>query len=51
MEGEARAQYEGKSQALRLELKQWENDWVKTHEGKKPGRADIKANEDIGTSP
>jgi DNA replication regulator SLD2 len=50
MDGDARAQYEGKSQALRQELKQWENDWVKTHDGKKPGRADIKANEDIGTS-
>lgn len=50
MEGDAAAQYEAKSQALRLELKQWENDWVKTHDGKKPSRADIKANEEIGTS-
>lgn len=49
MEEETRAQYEAKSQALRLELKQWENEWVKTHNGKKPGRADIKANEEIGT--
>jgi hypothetical protein len=49
MDDQAKADYERKSQNLRLELKQWENGWVKTHDGKKPGRADIKANEDIGT--
>lgn len=48
MDSETRVEYEGKSQALRQELKLWENAWAQSNNGKKPGRADIKANEDIG---
>ncbi|KAF4954618.1 hypothetical protein FSARC_12058 [Fusarium sarcochroum] len=42
-----RAEYESQSQQLRVDLKAWETDWAKTHEGKKPGRGDIKANDEI----
>jgi hypothetical protein len=34
---------------LRLELKQWEKDFVDSHDGRKPGREDIKKNPEIGT--
>ncbi|KAH7159669.1 DNA replication/checkpoint protein [Dactylonectria estremocensis] len=42
-----RAEYETQSTQLRADLKLWENDWAKTHNGQKPGREDIKANPDI----
>ncbi|KAJ4269692.1 DNA replication regulator sld2 [Fusarium torreyae] len=47
MDETTRAEYESQSQQLRVDLKAWETNWAKTHEGKKPGRGDIKANEDI----
>ncbi|KAK6699843.1 DNA replication regulator sld2 [Fusarium graminearum] len=47
MDEDTRAEYESTSQQLRIDLKTWETDWAKSHEGKKPGRGDIKANEDI----
>jgi DNA replication regulator SLD2 len=50
MDENLRAEYESQSQQLRIDLKTWETEWAKTHEGKKPGRGDIKANEDIGKS-
>ncbi|KAM0549138.1 hypothetical protein ACHAPJ_009593 [Fusarium lateritium] len=49
MDETARAEYESQSQQLRVDLKAWETDWAKTHEGKKPGRGDIKANEEIAS--
>lgn len=51
MDEDTRAEYESTSQQLRIDLKTWETDWAKSHEGKKPGRGDIKANEDIGMVP
>lgn len=49
MDEQTKADYENQSQQLRLDLKQWEAEWAKTHTGRKPGRDDIKANQDIGT--
>jgi hypothetical protein len=51
MDEDTRAEYETQSQQLRIDLKTWETNWAKAHEGKKPGRGDIKANEDIGKFP
>ena len=48
MDEKERLQYETQSQTLRAELKNWENDWAKEHQGKKPARNDIKQNLDIG---
>lgn len=48
MDAKERADFEAQSQALRTELKKWESEWAKAHAGKKPGREDIKANDDIG---
>ena len=48
MDENKRVEYENQSQQLRIDLKTWETDWAKAHEGKKPGRGDIKANEEIG---
>lgn len=50
MDENLRAAYESQSQQLRIDLKTWETEWAKTHEGTKPGREDIKANQDIGRS-
>jgi len=36
--------------ALRAELKVWEHDFATTHNGRKAGRADVKANREIGIS-
>ncbi|GKT55593.1 DNA replication regulator SLD2 [Colletotrichum tofieldiae] len=47
MDDRTRADYESQSQQLRAELKSWETSWAKSHEGKKPGRDDIKRNADI----
>ncbi|KAF7544334.1 hypothetical protein G7046_g9808 [Stylonectria norvegica] len=47
MHDDMKAKYEAQAQDLRLDLKAWESEWAKTHEGKKPGRDDIKANPDI----
>ncbi|KAK0725430.1 DNA replication/checkpoint protein [Lasiosphaeris hirsuta] len=47
MDKQAKAKYETQSQELRVQLKIWENDWAKSHNGKKPGRDDIKQNPDI----
>ncbi|GAB0139131.1 hypothetical protein EsDP_00007346 [Epichloe bromicola] len=47
MDDETKAAYEEKSKDLRAELKRWENEWGQTHDGKKPGRQDIKDNADI----
>lgn len=49
MEEQERTQYETQSQALRADLKRWENTWAKEHGGKKPARNDIKQNAEIGT--
>lgn len=49
MDDHTRAEHDAKSQELRADLKQWENDWAKTHNGSKPGRDDIKRDADIGT--
>ncbi|KAL6914383.1 hypothetical protein FSHL1_012056 [Fusarium sambucinum] len=51
MDEETRAQYENQSQQLRIDLKTWETEWAKSHDGQKPGRGDIKANKDIGKFP
>ncbi|KAK1979208.1 DNA replication regulator SLD2 [Colletotrichum cereale] len=47
MDDQTRADYETQAQKLRAELKSWETSWAKSHEGKKPGRDDIKRNSDI----
>ncbi|KAK3346794.1 DNA replication/checkpoint protein [Lasiosphaeria hispida] len=47
MDKQAKADYETQSQELRVQLKIWENDWAKSHNGTKPGRDDIKQNPDI----
>ncbi|KAK7732256.1 hypothetical protein SLS53_008545 [Cytospora paraplurivora] len=44
-----RLQYETQSKELRLELKTWELDFAKRHNGSKPGRDDIKANPNIAS--
>lgn len=49
MEEHDRAKYEAQSRDLRADLKTWETTWAKTHDGKKPGRDDIKQNAEIGT--
>ncbi|GKT48469.1 DNA replication regulator SLD2 [Colletotrichum spaethianum] len=51
MDDQTRADYESQSQKLRAELKSWETSWAKSHDGKKPGRDDIKRNADIATTP
>ncbi|KAK1829386.1 putative dna replication regulator sld2 protein [Podospora conica] len=47
MDAQTRAKYESQSQDLRVDLKTWENNWAKSHHGKKPSRDDIKQNPDI----
>ncbi|KAJ3939368.1 uncharacterized protein N0V96_010816 [Colletotrichum fioriniae] len=47
MDDPTKAEYELQSQKLRAELKTWETSWAKSHDGKKPGRGDIKSNADI----
>ncbi|KAG7143727.1 DNA replication regulator SLD2 like protein [Verticillium longisporum] len=47
MEEHDRAKYEAQSRDLRADLKTWETTWAKTHDGKKPGRDDIKQNAEI----
>ncbi|CAJ0555088.1 Ff.00g051530.m01.CDS01 [Fusarium sp. VM40] len=47
MDDNIRTEYETQSQQLRIDLKAWETNWAATHEGRKPGRGDIKANEEI----
>lgn len=49
MDDTERRQYEARAQELRAALKQFEGDWAKKNDGKKPGRNDIKANPIIGT--
>jgi DNA replication regulator SLD2 len=51
MDEQEKAAFEAQSQAIRAELKSWESSWARTHEGKKPGRNDIKGNPEIGTPP
>jgi DNA replication regulator SLD2 len=48
MNGQEKAELESQSQLIRSELKAWESQWSSTHDGKKPGREDIKNNPDIG---
>lgn len=48
MDDGTKALYEEKSKDLRAQLKRWENEWAQTHDGKKPGRQDIKDNAEIG---
>ncbi|KAH7322788.1 DNA replication/checkpoint protein [Stachybotrys elegans] len=47
MDDSEKALYEAKFNDLRADLKKWENEWAKTHNGSKPGREDIKRNDDI----
>ncbi|OLN94300.1 DNA replication regulator SLD2 [Colletotrichum chlorophyti] len=47
MDDQSKAEYESQSQKLRADLKSWESSWAKSHDGKKPGRDDIKRNPDI----
>lgn len=47
MDEAGRLKYEAQSKDLRLELKTWESDFAKSHNGSKPGRDDIKANPKI----
>ncbi|KAL3595102.1 DNA replication regulator sld2 [Fusarium poae] len=49
MDKDTRAEYENQSQQLRIDLKTWETEWAKSHDGQKPGRGDIKANKDIAS--
>ncbi|KAL7951470.1 DNA replication/checkpoint protein [Trichoderma barbatum] len=42
MDENLKKEYETRAQKVRADLKQWEADWAKTHDGKKPGREDIK---------
>ena len=51
MDDQARVAYEEESLQLRAELKEWEGDWGAAHDGKKPGRDDIKQNPHIGAPP
>ncbi|EGR49165.1 uncharacterized protein TRIREDRAFT_121639 [Trichoderma reesei QM6a] len=44
MDENLKKEYEAKAQKVRTDLKQWEAEWAKTHDGKKPGREDIKNN-------
>ncbi|KAI9147703.1 Protein arg-6 [Paramyrothecium foliicola] len=47
MDEATKAQYALKSTDIRAELKKWETDWAQSHDGKKPGRDDIKRNAEI----
>ncbi|KEY65376.1 hypothetical protein S7711_04273 [Stachybotrys chartarum IBT 7711] len=47
MDSEQKADYERRFDDLRGDLKKWENDWAGAHDGRKPGREDIKRNPDI----
>ncbi|KAF6815592.1 DNA replication regulator sld2 [Colletotrichum sojae] len=47
MDDNTKKEFESQSQKLRAELKSWETAWAKSHDGKKPGRDDIKRNADI----
>ncbi|KAG6209023.1 hypothetical protein E4U35_007772 [Claviceps purpurea] len=47
MDDGTKALYEEKTKDLRAQLKRWENEWAQTHDGKKPGRQDIKDNAEI----
>ncbi|KAM0420622.1 hypothetical protein ACHAPT_011538 [Fusarium lateritium] len=49
MDEQTKAEYEAESQQLRVDLKTWESNWAKSHKGKKPGRGDIKANQEIAS--
>ncbi|KAM5345632.1 hypothetical protein ACJ41O_011493 [Fusarium nematophilum] len=49
MDDTTKAEYETQSQQLRVDLKTWEVNWAKAHKGKKPGRGDIKANQEIAS--
>jgi hypothetical protein len=51
MDDTVKAQYAAKSTELRADLKKWETEWAQSHDGKKPGRDDIKRNVDIGRRP
>ncbi|KAH6606070.1 dna replication regulator sld2 [Trichoderma cornu-damae] len=44
MDEKLKREYEARAQKVRTDLKQWEAGWAKTHDGKKPGREDIKNN-------
>jgi DNA replication regulator SLD2 len=48
MDDATKTKYTVKSTELRADLKRWETDWAQSHDGKKPGRDDIKRNVDIG---
>ena len=48
MDDAERQRYEAKAQDLRADLKRFEGDWAKEHDGAKPGRNDIKQNPSIG---
>jgi len=48
MDAQGRAALEKESQDLRLELKEWETTWAKNHNGRKPGRDNIKQHPEIG---
>ncbi len=48
MEESEKANYDTEAQSIRGELKAWESNWANSHEGRKPGRDDIKQNQDIG---
>lgn len=50
MDDTERQRYAAQSTDIRVQLKQWENDFAKDHHGKKPGRDDIKGNPEIGMS-
>lgn len=50
MDDKTREKYDAKSKELRADLKTWESEWARTHDGNKPGRDDIKRNADIGTA-
>ena len=51
MDDQARVAYEEESLQLRAELKAWEGEWGTAHDGRKPGRDDIKQNSHIGAQP
>ncbi|KAI0475073.1 DNA replication/checkpoint protein [Xylariaceae sp. FL0804] len=47
MEESAKQKYEASSAQLRSDLKRFEAGWARDHDGKKPGRQDIKQNPEI----
>jgi DNA replication regulator SLD2 len=51
MEENERQKYEVQAQDLRVALKQFEGDWARKNDGKKPSREAIKANPIIGRKP